>query len=381
MKNSTIKIIVNFLNNQSDIKELEFLLNWISDEDNFIFFKQFISIHHYSNLIMNHSDKESIISEIKKKIKSDRLKKDEKKFIFREAYKYAAIVVVSICVGYYLDNSKISSEPIKELLPSKISLQKSNGQKIILDENSEKSIDLEDDVILKKELKTISYNEVNNINSLKFNTLEVPYGKRFNVRLSDGTLVFLNSGSSLKFPVKFIQGRTRKVYLQGEAFFEVAHNKELFAVKSPGAVATVYGTKFNFKNYQEDAFSELILTEGSVGLKSSFYMQKPVTIKPNFKAELNKVENNIKVVQVNTKLYTSWIDGKTVFRNENIDNLILKLERLYNVSITNSNQNLSSNFFNATIFVENETIEDVLNYLQEVYNINYQVVNNKIIIK
>ena len=72
---------------------------------------------------------------------------------------------------------------------------------------------------------------------------------------------------------------------------------------------------------------------------------------------------------------------RVVFRNENIDNLILKLERLYNVSITNSNQNLSSNFFNATIFVENETIEDVLNYLQEVYDINYQVVNNKIIIK
>lgn len=381
MKNSTIKIIVNFLNNQSDIKELEFLLNWISDEDNFIFFKQFISIHHYSNLIMNHSDKESIITEIKKKIKSDRLKKDEKKFVFREAYKYAAIVVVSICVGYYLDNSKISSEPIKELLPSKISLQKSNGQKIILDENSVNSIDLEDDLILKKELKTISYNEVNNINSLKFNTLEVPYGKRFNVRLSDGTLVFLNSGSSLKFPVKFIQGRTRKVYLQGEAFFEVAHNKEQFIVQSPGATATVYGTKFNFKNYHEDAFSEVILTEGSVGLKSSFYMQKPVTIRPNFKAELNKAENNIEVVPVNTKLYTSWIDGKTVFRNENIDNLILKLERLYNVSITNSNQNLSNKFFNATIFVENETIKDVLEYLKEVYNIDYQFINNKIVIK
>ena len=329
---------------------------------------------------MNHSDKESIISEIKKKIKSDRLK-DEKKFIFREAYKYAAIVVISICVGYYLDNSKISSEPIEELLPSKISLQKSNGQKIILDENSLNSIDLEDDVILKKELKTIFYNEVNNIHSLKFNTLEVPYGKRFNVRLSDGTLVYLNSGSSLKFPIKFMQGRTRKVYLQGEAFFEVAHNKELFTVKSPGATATVYGTKFNFKNYQEDAFSEVILTEGSVGLKSSFYMENPVKIRPNFKAELNKAENNIEVVQVNTKLYTSRIDGKTVFRNENIDNLILKLERLYNVSIINNNQNLSNKFFNATIFVENETIEDVLIYLKEVYKIDYQFTNNKIVIK
>ena len=124
-----------------------------------------------------------------------------------------------------MDNSKISSEPIKELLPSKISLQKSNGQKIILDENSVNSIDLEDDIILKKELKTISYNEVNNINSLKFNTLEVPYGKRFNVRLSDGTLVFLNSGSSLKFPVKFIQGRTRKVYLQGKPFLKLLTTK------------------------------------------------------------------------------------------------------------------------------------------------------------
>lgn len=381
MKNSTTKIIVNFLNNQSDIKELEFLLRWISDDDNFIFFKQFILIHHYSNLIMNHSDKESIITEIKKKIKSDRLKKDEKKFIFREVYKYAAIVVVSICVGYYLDNSKISSEPIKEFLPSKISLQKSNGEKIILDENSENRIDLEDDVILKKELKTISYNEVNDINSLKFNTIEVPYGKRFNVLLSDNTLVFLNSGSSLKFPVKFIQGQERKVYLQGEAFFEVAHNKELFTVESPGAIATVYGTKFNFKNYQEDPFSEVILTEGSVGFKSSFYMEKFVTIKPNFKAELNKVENNIEIAQVNTKLYTSWIDGRTVFRDENIDNLILKLERLYNVSITNDNKNLSNKFFNATIFVENETIEDVLMYLKEVYKIDYQFINNKIIIK
>ena len=84
------------------------------------------------------------------------------------------------------------------------------------------------------------------------------------------------------------------------------------------------GLSLIFKNYQEDPFSEVI-TEGSVGFKSSLYMEKFVTIKPNFKAELNKVENNIEIAQVNTKLYTSWIDGRTVFRDENIDNLILKL--------------------------------------------------------
>ena len=380
MKETTEKVIVNFLCDDSNIQELEFLLRWISKDENYNFFRQFVSIHHYSNVIMNKSDKDSIISEINKRISNERAGLD-KVIVFKKFYKYAAIVVASIGLGYYMNSSKMSSKPIEQVLPSEISLQTSNGEKIFLDESSDNIIDLQDDGIVKKELKTISYNQINKINTLKFNTLEVPYGKRFNVQLSDGTLVYLNSGSSLKFPINFLQGQERKVYLQGEAFFEVAHNKELFTVKSPGAIAAVYGTKFNFKNYQEDSFSEVILTEGSVGLKSNLYMDKFVTIMPNFKAELNKVENNIEVSQVNTKLYTSWIDGRVVFRNENIDNLILKLERLYNVSITNSNQNLSSNFFNATIFVENETIEDVLNYLQEVYNINYQVVNNKIIIK
>ena len=380
MKETTEKVIINFLCDDSNIQELEFLLRWISKDENYDLFRQFVSIHHYSNVIMNKSDKDSIISEINKRISNERSGLN-KVIVFKKFYKYAAIVVASIGLGYYMNNSKITSKPIEQVLPSKISLQKSNGEKIFLDESLDNIIDLQEDGIVKKELKTISYNEINKVNTLKFNTLEVPYGKRFNVQLSDGTLVYLNSGSTLKFPVNFLKGKERKVYLQGEAFFEVAHNKELFTVKSPGAIATVYGTKFNFKNYQEDSFSEVILTEGSVGLKSNLYMDKFVTIKPNFKAELNKVENNIEVTQVNTKLYTSWIDGRVVFRNENIDNLILKLERLYNVSITNSNQNLSSNFFNATIFVENETIEDVLNYLQEVYNINYQVVNNKIIIK
>ena len=380
MKETTEKVIINFLCDDSNIQELEFLLRWISKDENYDLFRQFVSIHHYSNVIMNKSDKDSIISEINKRISNERVGLN-KVIVFKKFYKYAAIVVASIGLGYYMNNSKITSKPIEQVLPSKISLQKSNGEKIFLDESLDNIIDLQEDGIVKKELKTISYNEINKVNTLKFNTLEVPYGKRFNVQLSDGTLVYLNSGSTLKFPVNFLKGKERKVYLQGEAFFEVAHNKELFTVKSPGAIAAVYGTKFNFKNYQEDSFSEVILTEGSVGLKSNLYMDKFVTIKPNFKAELNKVENNIEVSQVNTKLYTSWIDGRVVFRNENIDNLILKLERLYNVSITNSNQNLSSNFFNATIFVENETIEDVLNYLQEVYNINYQVVNNKIIIK
>ena len=162
----------------------------------------------------------------------------------------------------------------------------------------------------------------------------------------------------------------------------MAHDaNNTFRVLSNGAIVEVYGTKFNFKNFPEDPFSEIILTQGSVAVKFSPDDKELVRIKPSFKAKLNKSGNDIEVSQVNTKLYTSWVDGRVVFRDENIENLITKLERLYNVSITNDNPSLSNIFFNATIFLENETIDDVLNYLKEVYNINYQVVNNKVIIR
>jgi len=179
-------------------------------------------------------------------------------------------------------------------------------------------------------------------------------------------------------PEKLPFARTQ---VEGEAFFDVSHDENnIFRVHSNGAIVEVYGTKFNFKNFTEDPFSEIILTEGSIGLKSNRDDGELFKIKPNYRAVLNKSINDVEVSQVNPRLYTSWIDGRVVFRNEKIDNLILKLQRLYNVTIINNSQSLSTNLFNANIFVENESIETVMNYLKEVYNIDYQIVNNKIII-
>lgn len=382
MKDSIAKILVNFLNNQSNIEELEFLLDWIEDSNNYQTFQKYISVHHFSNWAMNQSDQEKIINEIKNKIKSQKQKKRVSSFRYLKLTKYAAIVLLSVGLGYYLNQPQIELKPIEEVVPTKVTLETSNGEQIIIEEFSTELIEIEGKVIAKRKSKTITYEKKKRIKKLKYNTLNVPYGKRFNVELSDGSVVYLNSGTSIKFPVQFMEGKDREIEIEGEAFFDVAHDENnTFRVRSNGAILEVYGTKFNFKNFPEDPFSEIILTEGSVGVKSDLNDKEMVRIKPSFKAKLNKSGNDVEVTQVNTKLYTSWIDGRVVFRNENIDNLIMKLERLYNVSITNNNQNLSNNFFNATIYVENETIEDVLNYLKEVYSIDYQVVKNKIIIK
>ena len=381
MEDSIEKKFVNFLNNQSDIEELEFLSDWIEDLENFESFRQLVSIHYFSNWTMNQADQEKIIIEIKNKIKSQKQKKGFSSYRFMKLIKYAAIVLLSVCMGYYLNQPQFELKPIKEVVSAKVTLETSEGKQIIIEESPAEVIEIEGKLIAKRKSKTIVYEKNSEFKELKYNTLKVPYGKRFNIELSDGSVVHLNSGTSIKYPVQFVEGKDRKIEIEGEAFFDVTPNEnDLFKVKSNGALVTVHGTKFNFKNFPEDSFSEIILTEGSVSVKSH-ENDNNISIKPNFKAKLNKSGNDIEVTQVNTKLYTSWVDGRVVFRNENIDNLIMKLERLYNVSITNNNQNLSSNFFNATIFVENETIEDVLNYLKEVYNINYQVVNNKIIIK
>ncbi len=374
--------IINFLNCESSIEELNFLLKWIEKKNNLRVFKVYVSVNHFSNLAMSRANQEKIIKEIKDRINSKQTKR-ELNFSFKNIFKYAAIISISVAVGYYNQMRKGVTDEKKVVLdPNKVTLQTSSGNQIVLENLDDKLIEIDDEILIKKESKKIVFDQKKGIKKLSYNTLTVPYGKRFNVELSDGSIVYLNSGSSLKFPVQFINGMERKVYLDGEAFFNISeNNKDIFKVVSNDAITEVYGTQFNVKSYKEDSFSEIILVDGSLGVKGLSDNQKIVSLKPGFRANVNQSNEKIEISKVNTKIYTSWIDGRVIFRDENIDSMILKLERLYNVIITNDNKKLSDNFFNATIVVEEESIDEVMGYLKEVYNIKYQKFNNKIIIK
>lgn len=374
--------IINFLNCESSIEELNFLLKWIEKKNNLRVFKDYVSVNHFSNLAMSRANQEKIIKEIKDRINSKQTKR-ELNFSFKNIFKYAAIISISVAVGYYNQMRKGVTDEKKVVLdPNKVTLQTSSGNQIVLENLDDILIEIDDEILIKKESKKIVFDQKKGIKKLSYNTLTVPYGKRFDVELSDGSIVYLNSGSSLKFPVQFINGMERKVYLDGEAFFNISeNNKDIFKVVSNDAITEVYGTQFNVKSYKEDSFSEIILVNGSLGVKGLSDNQKIVSLKPGFRANVNQSNEKIEISKVNTKIYTSWIDGRVIFRDENIDSMILKLERLYNVIITNDNKKLSDNFFNATIVVEEESIDEVMGYLKEVYNIKYQKFNNKIIIK
>ena len=374
--------IINFLNCESSIEELNFLLKWIEKKNNLKVFKDYISVNHFSNLAMSRANQEKIIKEIKDRINSKQTNR-ELNFSFKNIFKYVAIISISVAVGYYNQMRKGVTDENKVVLdPNKVTLQTSNGNQIGLENINDKLIEIDDEIVIKKESKKIVFDQKKELKKLSYNTLTVPYGKRFDVELSDGSIVNLNSGSSLKFPVQFINGMERKVYLDGEAFFNISeNNKDIFKVVSNDAITEVYGTQFNVKSYKEDSFSEIILVDGSLGVKGLSDNQKIVSLKPGFRANVNQSNEKIEISKVNTKIYTSWIDGRVIFRDENIDSMILKLERLYNVIITNDNKKLSDNSFNATIVVEEESIDEVMGYLKEVYKIKYQKFNNKIIIK
>lgn len=168
-----------------------------------------------------------------------------------------------------------------------------------------------------------------------FNQLIVPYGKRSYIVLSEGTKVWLNSGSKLIFPPVF-KGKTREVILEGEAFFEVAGNKEKpFYVKTDAFKMKVYGTKFNVQAYQQDADYQIVLVEGKVSFNSNEDLLAPeVFLAPNQKASISKGEEKFEITNVeNTEVYTAWTDGYLTFTNEDVTDLLKRVSRYYNADI------------------------------------------------
>jgi ferric-dicitrate binding protein FerR (iron transport regulator) len=219
----------------------------------------------------------------------------------------------------------------------------------------------------------------NTIAELVYNEMVVPYGKRFQVTLSDGTQVHLNSGTSFKFPVKFIAGRERKVFLKGEAFFDVVKNKkDAFVINSKDIDIKVLGTKFNVSYYTEDEEINTVLVTGSVQIYESSKPSFTKKIQPGQMASWNKEQKNIYIEDVDIDLHTAWMEGRLILRKTPFKVIRKKLERYYNVSIINHNELLDRLYYN--INFDNETIEQVLKTLNENFDIDYRINDNTIII-
>jgi len=242
--------------------------------------------------------------------------------------------------------------------------------------------------------------------NMLMNEVTAPIGSRAQVVLTDGTVVWLNAGSKMKYPASFT-GDAREVFLEGEAFFEVKKaNGQIFIVKTSELDIKVYGTTFNVRSYPEENIIQTTLVEGSLAVETLVgeSKNKSILLEPN--QSITYVKNEEEIVSLSDKQavnddyiitgltkylkpgelklipkvdplpITSWKDEEWFIASESLADLAVKLERRYNVKITFTDDNLKNYKFSGTL--RNETFEQVLNILQASAPIKYSLDKNHV---
>jgi transmembrane sensor len=214
------------------------------------------------------------------------------------------------------------------------------------------------------------------IESIVYQSLKAPYGTQSRIELSDGTVVYLNSGSTLRFPNSFNGQKYRNVELSGEGHFSVAKNSEQpFIVDVKKFQIKVTGTTFNVNAYDDNAIITIALVEGSIKLQqnSGKYVTDLMELKPNQVAYYKRSENNLQLkTEDDLNKYTAWTEGKLIFSNDPINTVIQKLGNWYNVNIELADKKLENYRFTGT-FID-EPLEQVLNILNLTSKMEYKVV-------
>ncbi|WFE86068.1 FecR family protein [Parabacteroides chongii] len=202
------------------------------------------------------------------------------------------------------------------------------------------------------------------------NMVEVPNGQRVSLTLSDGTKVWLNSHSKFTYPARF-SSKERDVKLEGEGFFEVAHNeKSPFVVHADLLHVKVLGTKFNVRAYDEEP-SSITLAEGKVEVATNDNEHK-VTLKPNEQVTYSKKGGLIVNKSVNASLTKSWTLGEAAYINKQLADIVSDLERRFNVHITVEDPELTKEVFTSR-FKETATIDQVLTLLKDTRKLDYKI--------
>ncbi|PKV50468.1 FecR family protein [Aquimarina sp. MAR_2010_214] len=379
-----INQILRYLNNEMSERELIKFKKLLNDDENLNEFKKYIITDHYIQLGKNDFDNQKALSLFQKHIQSTKSHSKTRKNRINNYLKYAA-VFVGLIIGttIYLNKDIFNTDDIV----NEVTLQLSDGSfETIQSTELFKEIKSDDGTVVgvQEKSKIVYNNEKENVAevSTKINTLKVPYGKKFQLVLSDGTTVHVNAGSTLKFPVQFAVGQVREVELSGEAYFEVARNEKApFIVSTNGIKTEVLGTKFNVSSYDDDSFSEVVLVEGSVGVfkdEQRFNKDTDQILKPNQKASLIISDQNMSISTVKTENYIAWVDGILLFRNESFESIAKKLERSYDKKITINYQKIKEEKFTGQFDVE--SIEDVLKTFKSNTSFNFTIKENEIII-
>ena len=300
--------------------------------------------------------------------------------VFRSVLRVAAIFVglLVLSVGVYYGGLFNDADVVPILDGPQVTLELEDGTIKVLNEKVSGAISNSDGkVVVQQEQNQLLYDENTSTETLAYNELTVPYGKKFEVLLSDGTHVFLNSGSKLRYPVRFLTSSPRDVYLDGEGYFDVVEDVDRpFTVITDDMNTQVYGTEFNVSSYKNEGNTSTVLVEGSVGVYRANNEEgiKPLMITPGQRAVYDN--DQIAVEEVPIRKYVAWKDGLLYFVDDRFELLLKELERHFNVSIDNQYKSLEGKRFTGTF--TNESLDQILKVAQAYGQFEYTIDGNQI---
>jgi len=210
--------------------------------------------------------------------------------------------------------------------------------------------------------------------------IEAPLGSKTKLYLPDGTLVWLNAGSSIQYGQTF-GAKNRKVTFRGEGYFEVTKNKRIpFQIETPEVVVTVLGTKFNFRNYADDHEVSVTLLEGMVCVGCNDANNSSYCLKPNQQAIYDKKLKTTKITSVDAKSASIWIQGYLFFNEERLSDIAKALERNYNVNVIISDSTLLECRFYGNFVKADQHVEKILDDLSLTGKFKYQIKGKNVVL-
>ncbi len=255
---------------------------------------------------------------------------------------------------------------------SKAILMMADGKEVVLEQGQNLNILLNERVRVATSSQGIVYEEHGKgMVTEEYNKLTTPVGGEYSLVLSDGTKVFLNADSELKYPVEFSDGK-RIVDLKGEAYFEV-HKDSLrpFIVRMNGAEVTVLGTSFNVNTYGDDGQIYTTLVNGSVRVSSMKNKQEEI-LKPGMQSVMNVQSGLLTVRKVDVEPYVAWREGRFVFRAMTLDLIMRQLQRWYDFEVFYQNSELKDYEFRGVIKRDMD-LDKVLSVIKATTNVDFEV--------
>ncbi|MFR3330390.1 MAG: FecR family protein [Odoribacter splanchnicus] len=300
--------------------------------------------------------------------------------------RYAASIIlplaigIALCIQFHANTSNtptISNIPAEKYLAT---LKLADGQTMPLKYQVKSTVisNIKDTKVTNK-AGVLSYLDTNQrCAEIQYNTLEVPRSGMFRVILADGSKVYLNAETKLKYPVTFGE-KNRKVFLDGEAYFEIAKDSTRpFIVQAKEISVRVYGTTFNINTHIRNQI-QTTLIEGSISITLPA-TDKEIMLRPNMMAKYSCQTKDVTVSLVNTRLYTAWKYGEFVFENATLESIMEQLSRWYNVNVFYECEATKHLIFNG-IADRFDNIRDVLALLESTQTVKFNLKGNTITVK